>query len=113
MNDYMTALLDRFGIPSPKAAETEEQVRAAEQDLKEQLGKEQWRLLLRLTDLHNACREEARLSGFISGYRLAAGIHGELDEHPRFSIVAEDEERAQKIFEQEWGEQNGEAPGER
>ena len=108
MNDYMTALLERFRIETESAAAIAEQVKTAEDHLREQLGKEQRRLLLRLTDLHHALREEAQLGGFISGYRFAEGIHKELDEYPRFSIAAEEEERARKKFEEERGERHGE-----
>ena len=101
MNDYMIALLDRFGIISPRAAELTGRVKTAEENLRGELTKEQRKLLLRLTDSQNALREEAVLYGFISGYRLAEGIRGELDAHPSFSIVAEDEKRARKIFEDE------------
>ena len=79
MNDYMTALLERFKIETASSAAMAEQVKTAEDHLREQLGKEQRRLLLRLTDLHNALREEAQLGGFIAGYRLAEGIHKEMD----------------------------------
>ena len=108
MNDYMTALLERFKIEPASSAAIAEQVKTAEDHLREQLDKEQRRLLLCLTDLHNALREEAQLGGFISGYRLAEGIHKELDGYPRFSIAAEEEERARKKFEEEWGERHGE-----
>ena len=108
MNDYMTALLERFKIETASSAAIAKQVKTAENHLREQLGKEQRRLLLCLTDLHNALREEAQLGGFIAGYRLAEGIHKELDGYPRFSIAAEDEERARKKFEEEWGERHGE-----
>ena len=108
MNDYMGALLERFRIETASSAAIAEQVKTAETNLREQLDKEQRRLLLRLTDLHNALREEAQLCGFVAGYRLAEGIHKELDRYPRFSIAAEDEERARKKFEEEWGERHGE-----
>ena len=108
MNDYMTALLGRFKIETASATAIAEQVKTAEDHLREQLGKEQRRLLLRLTDLHHALREEAELDGFIAGYRLAEGIHRELDGYSRFSIVAEEEKRARKKFVEEWGKQHGE-----
>ena len=97
----MTALLERFGSTTNETLETQERVRAAEAALKEQLTQEQRKLLLRLTDSHNALREAAVLAGFISGYRLAVGIHGELDALPRFSLMAEEEDRARARFEQE------------
>ena len=103
MNDYMIALLERFKIETANSAAMAEQIKTAEDHLREQLGKEQRRLLLRLTDLHSALREEAQPGGFISGYRLAEGIHRELDGYPRFSIVAEEEERTRKKFGERMG----------
>ena len=108
MNDYMTALLRRFKIETANSTAMTEQVKTAEDHLREQLGKEQRRLLLRLTDLHHALHEEVQLGGFIAGYRLAEGIREELDGYPRFSVAAEDEERARKIFEEERSEWHGE-----
>lgn len=113
MNDYMTAMLDRFGLTSPRATELTGSIKTAEENLRKELNKDQRKLLLRLTDDQNALREEATLCGFISGYRLAEGVRRELDAHPPFSIVAEDEQRTRMIFEMERGEYHGETPGER
>ena len=93
MNDYMTALLERFGIETPELSALQARAKAAEEKLKETLDDEQRRLLLRLTDCHNTYRQEAALSGFLSGWRLASGIRDELDALPRFSIIDEDEAR--------------------
>ncbi len=93
MNDYMTALLERFGIETPELSAQQARARAAEDKLKETLDAEQRKLLLRLTDSHNTYRQEAALSGFLSGWRTALGIRDELDALPRFSIINEDEAR--------------------
>ncbi len=93
MNDYMIALLERFGIETPELSARQARARAAEEKLKEKLDAEQRKLLLCLTDCHNTCRQEAALSGFLSGWRLANGIRNELDAIPRFSIIDEDEAR--------------------
>lgn len=93
MNDYMTALLERFGIETPELSALQARARAAEEKLKETLDDEQRRLLLRLTDCHNTYRQEAALSGFLSGWRAALGIRNELDALPRFSLIDEDEAR--------------------
>ena len=91
MKDYMMTLLDRFRIESPQedtmAAEIESRLAA----LREKLNPQERKLLLRIVDAENAMRLESQLYGFISGFRLASGIHGELDELPRFSIVSEDQ----------------------
>ncbi len=93
MNDYMTALLERFGIETPELSAQQVRARAAEEKLKEKLDAEQRKLLLCLTDCHNTYRQEAALSGFLSGWRLANGIRDDLDALPRFSLIGEDEAR--------------------
>ncbi len=91
MNDYMIALLERFGIETPEMSAQQARARAAEEKLKEKLDAEQRKLLLCLTDCHNTYRQEAALSGFLSGWRTALGIRDELDALPRFSLIDEDE----------------------
>ena len=113
MRDYMTVLQDRFRITSEKSDELAGKVESAYDALHAELSREQQKLLLRYLDAENAFREGRELDSFISGFRLADGIRGELSMIPTFSIVKEDEEQARKIFEKEWGEQNGETPGER
>ena len=93
MNDYMTALLERFRIETPELSVHQARTRAAEEKLKESLDANQRKLLLRLTDCHNTYREEAALSGFLTGWRVANGIRDELDALPRFSLIDEDEAR--------------------
>lgn len=93
MNDYMTALLERFRIETPELMVYLAQTRASEDKLRETLNDAQRKLLLRLTDCHNTYREEAALSGFLSGWRAALGIRDELDALPRFSLIDEDEAR--------------------
>ena len=106
MNDYMTALLERFQIETPELSAQQARARAAEDKLKETLDDEQRRLLLRLTDCHNTYRQEAALSGFLSGWRLANGIQNELDMIPRFSIADEDEQRTEVYLSSERREEN-------
>ena len=65
----------------------------AEAKLKESLDAKQRKLLLQLTDCQNSYRQEAALSGFLSGWRAALGIRTELDALPRFSLIDEDEAR--------------------
>ena len=93
MNDYMTALLERFGIETPELPALQARARAAEEKLKETLDDEQRRLLLRMADCHNTYRQEAALSGFLSGWRTALGIRNELDALQRFSLIDGDEAR--------------------
>jgi len=72
----------------------------AHEKLHSQLDGQGRKLLLRLTDLENAIREEASLQSFISGYRLACGIQKELSVRPRYSFDKE-EEHARVLNEEE------------
>ena len=101
MRDYMTALHDRFRVTSSESENQEQTMKAALNTLHEELSREQQKLLLRLQDAENAFREERELDSFISGFRLADGIHRELGDIPAFSLIAEEEERARRVFEQE------------
>ena len=101
MNDYMTALLERFQIETPELTAYQARTAAAEAKLKETLNKEQRKLLLQLIDCQNTYRQEAALCGFLSGWRLANGIREELDAIPRWSIADEDEARARERVETE------------
>ena len=106
MNDYMTALLERFQIETPELSAYQARTAAAEAKLKETLDTEQRKRLLQLTDCQNAYRQEAALCGFLSGCRLANGIRDELEALPRFSIADEDEARAQERYETDGSEQD-------
>ena len=106
MNDYMTALLERFQIETPELSAYRARTAAAEAKLKETLDTEQRKLLLQLTDCQNAYRQEAVLCGFLSGCRLANGVRDELDALPRFSIIDEDEARARERDEMKRGERD-------
>lgn len=106
MNDYMTALLERFQIETLELSAYQARTAAAEAKLKETLNAEQRKLLLQLSDCENAYRQEAALCGFLSGCRLANGVRDELDALPRFSIIDEDEARARERYETDGREQN-------
>ena len=106
MNDYMTALLERFQIETSELSANQARTAAAEAKLKETLDAEQRKLLLQLTDCQNSYRQEAALCGFLSGWRLANGVRDELDALPRFSIIDEDEARARERYETDGREQN-------
>lgn len=106
MNDYMTALLERFQIETPELSAYQARTAAAEAKLKETLDTEQRKLLLQLSDCENSYRQETALCGFLSGWRLADGIRDELDALPRFSIIDEDEARSRERYETDGREQN-------
>lgn len=104
MPDYMRALHQRFGKAPPNVKALEDAIEKTEQHLKEHLDAPQRKLLLRLTDQESELRAEASLYAFISGYRLAWGIHKELLEEPPYSFEREEEERAKQMMSAEGGD---------
>ena len=98
MNDYMTALLERFQIETPELSAYQARTAAAETKLKETLDAEQRKLLLQLTDCQNTYRQEAALSGFLSGWRLASGIRDELDAFTFFDFNKELTKKFNELF---------------
>lgn len=95
MHDYMKALYCRFDSPTRHMRSLEQQRNNIHRQLVKQLGKQQRKLLLRLIDLGGTLRDEACLNSFISGYRLAQGIHQELlADQPPYSFEAEEARRA-------------------
>ena len=106
MNDYMTALLERFQIETPELSAYQARAAAAEAKLKDALDTEQRKLLLQLSDCENSYRQETAFCGFLSGWRLANGVRDELDALPRFSIIDEDEARARERYEMDGSEQD-------
>ena len=100
--DYMTALQRRFHIASERTVELGREVEAAYNALRETLTHEQKKLLLRISDAENRFRDEEKLDSFFSGFRLADGIHRELNSIPPYSFEDEDEQRAREIIRQEW-----------
>lgn len=98
MRDYMTALQRRFHIMSERTAELGHEVEAVYDTLHDELSREQQKLLLRFLDAENRFRDEEKLDSFFSGFRLANGIHAELNTIPPYSFEQEDEERAWEII---------------
>ena len=95
MHDYMKALYHRFENPSEKAEALERETDKTHKQLAKQLGKHQRRLLLRLVDLEAALRDQSCLDSFMSGYRVAHGIHQELlADQPPYNFEDEDERLA-------------------
>jgi len=95
----MKALLVRFDLPSQREAQLEETANQRRRQLAARLSKPERKMLLRLTDLEDALRDEAKLDSFISGFKLAQGIQQELN--PPYSFEDEDEENACKQAKQE------------
>ena len=66
--------------------------------LHDTLNREQQKLLLRLIDVEEHLRDEEKLDAFFSGFRLADGIHRELESVPPYSFEDEDERFAREAF---------------
>ena len=95
MHDYMKALYHRFETHSERAEKLERATKKAYRKLAEKLEKPERKMLLRLVDLEAALRDEACLDSFMSGYRLAHGIHQELlADQPPYNFEDEDERLA-------------------
>ena len=91
MHDYMKALYHRFETLSERAEKLEREADKTHKQLAKQLGKHQRKLLLRLVDLEAALRDQSCLDSFMSGYRLAHGIHQELlADQPPYNFEDED-----------------------
>ena len=78
MYDYMKSLQRHFETEPEYIQALKAEVNQRHKDLSARLSKEDRRLLLELVDLEDALRGEATLHSFVSGYRLACGIHREL-----------------------------------
>ena len=63
MNDYMTALHQRF-YREPDFSELEEEIEEARQEVRDYLDKMQWRRLMYLVDVQNLLREKTSQASF-------------------------------------------------
>ena len=100
MNDYMTALHQRF-YREPDFTELEEEIEQTRQEVRDYLDKLQRRRLMHLVDTQNLLREETSLASFTAGFKLAWGIAKELETDGPYSFQKEEEQRVCKIVEQE------------
>ena len=98
MQDYMRALQDRFDAEPPKDALMKDEADQLFKVLCSNMERSERNQLIRLVDIQDARREKTALHSFISGYKLAWGIHRELTEEAPYSFENEQEERARKIF---------------
>ena len=92
--NYMMALYQRFETPSERASILQRAIKNVHKQLSSQLTKPQRKLLLRLVDLEDALRDQCCLDSFFAGFRLASGIHRELEEIPPYNFEDEDERLA-------------------
>ena len=91
IRDYMKALHLRFENPSRQTLELEQRADTLRKQLASRQAKPERRMLLRLVDLENELRGRSDLDSFMSGFRLADGIHQELMEQPPYSFELENE----------------------
>ena len=100
MNDYMTALHQRF-CREPDFSELEEEIEQTRQEVRDCLDKMQRRRLMYLVDAQNLLREKTSQASFTAGFKLAWGIARELEGDGLYSFPKEEERRACEIVEQE------------
>ena len=98
MYDYMKSLQQQFESKPEYIQDLKTEVNQTHKELSARLEKEDRRLLLKLVDLEDALRCEATLHSFVSGYRLACGIHYELSTEPMYSFDREEEERSRQMI---------------
>ena len=93
MYDYMKALQKRFD--RQEYPELDTQIEYAQAELRRDMDAAGRRKLLRLIDAQNALLFEATLMSFTAGFKLAAGIAGELG--APYSFDADEEEKAKEM----------------
>ena len=94
MYDYMKALQKRFDRQSHPELDT--QIKNAQEELRRDMDAAGRRKLLRLLDAQNALLVEAKLMSFMAGFKLAAGIAGELG--APYSFDTDEEQKAKEMI---------------
>ena len=94
MYDYMKAMQKRFD--RQEYPELAEQIEYAHEDLRRDMDAAGRRKLLRLLDAQNTLLAESKLMSFTAGFKLAAGIAGELG--TPYSFDADEEEKAKEMI---------------
>ena len=94
MYDYMKALQKRFDHQSHPELDT--QIKSAHEELRRDMDTAGRRKLLRLLDAQNTLLVEATLMSFTAGFKLAAGIAGELG--TPYSFDADEEQKAKEMI---------------
>ena len=94
MYDYMKALQKRFD--HQEHSELDKQVEYAQEELRRDMDAARRGKLLRLIDAQNALLVEATLMSFTAGFKLAAGIAGELG--APYSFDVDEEEKAKEMI---------------
>ena len=94
MYDYMKALQKRFDHQSHPELDT--QIEYVREELRRDTDTAGRRKLLRLMDAQNALLVEAKLMSFMAGFKLAAGIAGELG--APYSFDTDEEQKAKEMI---------------
>ena len=94
MYDYMKALQKHFDRQSHP--ELDAQIKIAHEELRRDMDAAGRRKLLRMLDAQNTLLVESKLMSFTAGFKLAAGIAGELG--TPYSFDADEEEKAKEMI---------------
>ena len=94
MYDYMKALQKRFD--RQEHGELDAQIDYAQVELRRDMDATERKKLLRLMDAQNALLVEAKLMSFTAGFKLAAGIAGELG--APYSFDTDEEQKAKEMI---------------
>ncbi len=94
MYDYMKALQKRFD--RQEYPELAEQIEYAHEELRRDMDAAGRRKLLRLLDAQNTLLAESKLMSFMAGFKLAAGIAGELG--APYSFDTDEEQKAKEMI---------------
>ena len=94
MYDYMKALQKRFD--RQEHSELDAQIKSAHEELRRDMDAAGRRKLLRLLDAQNTLLVESKLMSFTAGFKLAAGIAGELG--APYSFDADEEQKAKEMI---------------
>ena len=94
MYDYIKALQKRFDRQEHSKLDT--QIERAQEELRRDMDAARHGKLLRLIDAQNALLVEATLMSFTAGFKLVAGIAGELG--APYSFDADEEEKAKEMI---------------
>ena len=94
MYDYMKALQKRFD--RQEHSELDAQIKSAHEELRRDMDAAGRRKLLRLLDAQNTLLARSTLMSFTAGFKLAAGIAGELG--APYSFEADKEQKAKEMI---------------
>ena len=94
MYDYMKALQKRFD--RQEHGELDAQIDYTQVELRRDMDATERKKLLRLLDAQNTLLVESKLMSFTAGFKLAAGIAGELG--APYSFEADEEQNAKEMI---------------